>query len=40
VLLRRNGMDHVECQSCPRRWPESDYRRLCLVLAEDYRAVA
>lgn len=40
VLLRRNGMSHVACQHCPRSWPEEDYRRLCLVLAEDYRAVA
>lgn len=40
VLLRRNGMSHVACQSCPRTWPEKDYLQLCRVLAVDYQAVA
>ncbi|HEX5522818.1 MAG TPA: hypothetical protein VFX53_05190 [Pedococcus sp.] len=40
VLIRRNGADHVECQGCPRTWPEADYRRLCVILAEDYRRPA
>lgn len=38
ALVRANGSDQVECQSCHNYWPERDYRRLCLVLAEDYRA--
>lgn len=36
VLIRYNGSDQVTCQSCGRSWPETDYRRLCLVLAQDY----
>jgi hypothetical protein len=40
LLVRRNGLSHVACQSCPRTWPEADYARLCAVLADDYRAVA
>jgi hypothetical protein len=36
ALVRRNGADQVDCGSCGRRWPESDYRRLCLILADDY----
>lgn len=40
VLVRPNGMSHVGCRSCGSTWPEHDYQRLCLVLAEDYRAVA
>lgn len=40
ALIRRNGLSHVACQSCPRTWPEADYARLCVVLAQDYRAVA
>lgn len=39
VLIRRNGMDHVQCQNCPRTWPEDHYRRLCLILAQDYRDI-
>jgi hypothetical protein len=38
ALIRRNGADQVDCESCGRRWPESDYRRLCLILADDYQA--
>lgn len=37
ALVRRNGRDQVTCQACGSSWPESDYRRLCLVLADDYR---
>lgn len=39
TLVRDNGSDMVRCEGdgCPGRWPEEDYRRLCLVLAEDYR---
>jgi hypothetical protein len=40
TLIRRNGMDHVECQGCPRTWPEHHYRQLCLVLAQDYQDIA
>lgn len=40
VLIRPNGMSHVGCRSCGSTWPEHDYQRLCLVLAEDYRVVA
>jgi hypothetical protein len=38
ALVRRNGADQVSCHGCGSSWPESDYRRLCLVLADDYRA--
>lgn len=38
ALVRRNGADQVTCQACGSSWPESDYRRLCLILADDYRA--
>lgn len=38
ALVRRNGADQVSCQACGSSWPESDYRRLCLILADDYRA--
>lgn len=38
ALTRRNGADQVSCAACGSSWPESDYRRLCLVLADDYRA--
>lgn len=38
ALMRRNGGDQVSCHACGSSWPESDYRRLCLVLADDYRA--
>lgn len=37
ALVRSNGSDQVDCRACGRYWPESDYRRLCLILAEDYR---
>lgn len=37
ALVRANGRDQVDCRACGRYWPESDYRRLCLILAEDYR---
>lgn len=36
TLVRFNGSDQVDCTNCGRRWPESDYRRLCLILADDY----
>lgn len=39
LLIRRNGMSHVACQSCPRTWPEADYAQLCRVLAVDFQAV-
>lgn len=35
MLIRYNGSDQVDCEGCGGRWPESDYRRLCLVLADD-----
>lgn len=38
ALVRANGSDQVDCRSCRNSWPESDYQRLCLVLADDYRA--
>jgi hypothetical protein len=38
ALVRRNGADQVSCAACGSSWPESDYRRLCLILADDYRA--
>lgn len=38
ALVRRNGADQVTCQACSSSWPEGDYRRLCLILADDYRA--
>jgi hypothetical protein len=38
ALVRHNGRDQVDCQACGSYWPESDYRRLCLILADDYRA--
>lgn len=37
ALVRRNGADQVCCQGCGSSWPETDYRRLCLILADDYR---
>lgn len=40
LLVRPNGAGHVACRDCGAAWPESDYRRLCLVLAEDYRVPA
>lgn len=39
TLVRYNGTEHVTCESCGVRWPEKDYTRLTLVLAEDYRDV-
>lgn len=38
TLVRANGSDQVDCRACGNYWPESDYHRLCLVLADDYRA--
>lgn len=38
ALVRGNGRDQVDCRSCGAAWPESDYRRLCMILADDYRA--
>lgn len=38
ALVRRNGGDQVTCQACGSSWPETDYRRLCMILADDYRA--
>lgn len=38
ALVRHNGRDQVDCQACGSYWPENDYRRLCLILADDYRA--
>lgn len=38
ALVRRNGGDQVTCEGCGSSWPENDYRRLCLILADDYRA--
>jgi len=39
-LVRHNGADVVECESCPRIaraiWTEKDYKRLSLVLADDW----
>jgi hypothetical protein len=37
ALVRANGHDQVDCRACSASWPEADYRRLCLILAEDYR---
>lgn len=39
TLVRHNGTEHVTCESCGVRWPEKDYKRLTLILAEDYRDV-
>lgn len=36
TLVRHNGDDQVQCESCGLRWVEKDYVRLTLVLAEDY----
>jgi hypothetical protein len=40
-LVRHNGADVVECECCPRIaravWSEKDYKRLSLVLADDWR---
>jgi hypothetical protein len=40
VLIRANGAAQVDCRGCGRVWPEADWRRLCLVQAQDYRDVA
>lgn len=40
TLTREDGSDQVECRACGRVWPEDDYRRLVLVVAQDYRDVA
>lgn len=37
TLCRYNGTEHVICESCAAFWPNDQYKRLCLVLAEDYR---
>lgn len=34
-LGRLDGDDHVTCKACGERWPEDDYLRLVLVLAQD-----
>jgi len=39
TLVRHNGVEHVTCETCGVRWPEADYTRLTLVLAEDYQDV-
>jgi hypothetical protein len=39
TLVRHNGVEHVTCETCGVRWPEADYQRLTLILAEDYRDV-
>jgi hypothetical protein len=36
ALVRANGADQVTCRGCGNSWPEKDYRRLCLILAENY----
>lgn len=36
TLVRHNGCEHVTCEGCGVRWPEDQYQRLTLVLAEDY----
>lgn len=36
TLVRYNGTDHVLCENCALRWPEEQYKRLCLVTAGDY----
>jgi hypothetical protein len=40
TLVRHNGSEVVQCETCGVRWPESDYHRLTLILAEDYREYA
>lgn len=40
ALTREDGSDQVECKACDRVWPEDDYRRLVLVVAQDYQDVA
>lgn len=37
TLVRSNGRDQVDCMCCGSYWPESHYRRLCLVLADAWR---
>lgn len=36
TLVRHDGDDHVQCEMCRVTWDEGDYKRLCLVLADDY----
>jgi hypothetical protein len=36
TLVRHDGDDHVQCEICRAQWPEEDYKRLCLVVADDY----
>jgi ribosomal protein S27E len=40
ALTREDGAEQVECRACGRVWPEDDYRRLVVVVAQDYRDVA
>ncbi|RZT87480.1 hypothetical protein EV383_4405 [Pseudonocardia sediminis] len=35
TLVRPNGKDHVECETCHERWAEEDYKRLTDILASD-----
>lgn len=37
ALVRDNGAEQVDCRACHRSWPESDYRRLTLILASEVR---
>jgi len=39
ALVREDGSDQVECRACNRVWPEHDYRRLVLVVAQDYQDI-
>lgn len=36
-LTRENGDDNVRCVNCRVMWPETDYTRLTLVTAQDYK---
>ena len=44
TLVRHNGSDLVKCEACPPSerawWPEDEYQRLTLILAEDYQGLA
>lgn len=39
TMVRHNGTDHVTCETCALRWPEDQYKRLCLVMSGDYEDV-
>jgi hypothetical protein len=39
TMVRHNGTDHVTCETCALRWPEAQYKRLCLVMSGDYEDV-